>query len=241
MAATALAACSAPATPCRQMQQRLQAGLAAGKVPAAGRGRCRTRQRLCIVPACARDAPLLLQAAVRLREPGRATASRQPSRVPPAAAEIPPPPAAAEVTLPEIVAARDAWAAAVSRRDLDAVCKMYDPSGSRLLGTLDVDATGIRASASCIRTYFQGFLLERHVSILPLFCDGGDGADVMRLAPGVAAYAGYYSFRLVPTAGTTCVAHAKFTFVYRRVADGRLLIALHNSGLTPVGIRSAEL
>jgi hypothetical protein len=62
------------------------------------------------------------------------------------------------------------------------------------------------------------------------------------LGPGVAAYSGYYAFRLVPTAAPPCVAHAKFTFVYRRSSeDGRLLIALHNSGLTPVGIMEAAL
>ena len=166
---------------------------------------------------------------MRLREPDRDTASRRPSRVPPAAADI---------SLLDIVAARDAWAAAVSRRDLDAVCKLYDDAGSRLLGTLDVESTGIRASASSIRSYFRGFLLERHSSITPLFCDGGDGAGALRLSPGVVAYSGDYSFSLVPTAGQPCVAHAKFTFVYRRATDGRLLVALHNSGLTPLGIRS---
>ena len=146
-------------------------------------------------------------------------------------------PGFADISLAEIVAARDAWAAAVSRRDLDAVCALYDPCGSRLLGTLDVESTGIRASASSIRSYFRGFLLERHRSIMPVFCDGGEGRGLLRLSPGVAAYSGYYSFSLVPIAGQPCVAHAKFTFVFRRASRGPgLLIALHNSGLTPAGI-----
>lgn len=148
----------------------------------------------------------------------------------------------AEITHSEVIAARDAWADAVSRRDLEAVCALYDPDGARLLGTLDVDETGVRASARSIRAYFTGFLRERHVSIAPLFCDAGDGAGLLRLGPGVAAYSGYYAFRLVPVAAPPCVAHAKFTFVYRRSGDdGRLLIALHNSGLTPVGIMKAAL
>jgi hypothetical protein len=168
---------------------------------------------------------------------GRSTTSRQTSRIPPAADEGSRPDIA-EISLREIVAARDAWAAAVSRRDLDAVCALYDPSGSRLLGTLDVESTGIRASASSIRSYFRGFLLERHRAITPLFCDGSDGQGVLRLSPGVVAYSGYYSFSLVPFVGQPCVAHAKFTFVYRRAPAGAsgLLIALHNSGLTPAGI-----
>jgi hypothetical protein len=196
--------------------------------------------------AAPREAPLLLQSAVRLREPRRpepaappsasaSPASQTVSRSQPAA-DI------ADITHAEVISARDAWADAVSRRDLEAVCALYDPDGARLLGTLDCEKTGVRASARSIRAYFTGFLRDRHVSIAPLFCDGGDGAGVLRLGPGVAAYSGYYAFRLVPTAAPPCVAHAKFTFVYRRSSeDGRLLIALHNSGLTPVGIMEAAL
>ena len=232
MTSNTLASLTMPTTRGTHLHLRRQAAVSRRSV--AG---CRPRRSAC-AHCLSREAPLLLQAAVRLREPGsdvaspdRNTASRHKSRrVPPAAAEI---------TLPDIVAARDAWAAAVSRRDLEAVCQLYDGCGSRLLGTLDVESTGIRASASSIRSYFRGFLLERHSSITPLFCDGGDGAGVLRLSPGVVAYSGYYSFNLVPAAGQPCVAHAKFTFVYRRAAtDGRVLIALHNSGLTPLGIRS---
>jgi len=206
--------------------------------PFNGRGRA--------AAATARDAPLRLQFAVRPREPRRAEAATQPwaTASPPRSdsrtrAVAGP---ASEVTVAEVVAARTAWADAVSRRDLDAVCSLYDCRGARLLGTLDCHETGIRATACSIQDYFRGFLLERHVSVAPLFCDAGDdlGSDVLSLGPGVAAYSGYYAFRLQPAGAPPCVAHAKFTFVFRRSAkDGRLLIRLHNSGLTPAGVTPA--
>ena len=231
MASSSLATFVVPTSQCRSAHH-----LRRPPPSRAGRACCLAREP----PACVRDAPLLLQAAVRLPESvpalDRSTASRRPSRVLPVADETSRP-EFADISLAEVVAARDAWAAAVSRRDLDAVCALYDPRGSRLLGTLDVESTGIRASASSIRSYFRGFLLERHRSITPVFCDGGEGQGVLRLSPGVAAYSGYYSFSLVPITGLPCVAHAKFTFVFRRATHGPgLLIALHNSGLTPAGI-----
>jgi hypothetical protein len=137
---------------------------------------------------------------------------------------------------------------------------LYDATHSRLLGTLDTAETDVRCSGAAIREYFTSFLRERSLAVQPLFCDapgaplaplpplGSSCAEalcapppvgaVQRLGAGVAAYSGYYCFRLLrPGEAAPVLACAKFTFVYaREPAAGALRILLHNSGLTPAGV-----
>jgi len=49
------------------------------------------------------------------------------------------------------------------------------------------------------------------------------------------AYSGYYRFGLSKD-GKNKIANAKFTYIYKRDAEGQLKIVLHNSGFTPAGI-----
>lgn len=129
--------------------------------------------------------------------------------------------------------ARDAWITAVEARDIDAVVALYDPDGGRLLGTLDDAQTPPRSNHARIRDYFEMFLANDAVEAR--FPAQVFEKDVQRMGPDHIAYHGYYSFRLEKD-GQARIAHAKFTYLYRRTEDDRLLILAHNSGLTPHGI-----
>merc|ERR1711907_221012 len=127
---------------------------------------------------------------------------------------------AAPVTVQEVEAARDAWIAAVKKGSVDETVGCYDPDAGKLLGTVDLD--GVRTGKDKIREYFVGFLATN-----------AEG-DIQQLGDGTVAYSGYYTFDL-GKGSTNKVANAKFTYIYRRGADGKLKILLHNSGFTPAG------
>merc|ERR1711907_489936 len=126
---------------------------------------------------------------------------------------------AAPVTVQEVEAARDAWIAAVKKGSVDETVGCYDPDAGKLLGTVDLD--GVRTGKDKIMEYFVGFLETNYDTEVPNF-------------PATIAYSGYYPFDL-GKGSTNKVANAKFTYIYRRGADGKLKILLHNSGFTPAG------
>lgn len=139
----------------------------------------------------------------------------------------------ATVTPREAQTARDAWKAAVEALDVGRTVSLYDPERGWLLGTLDTGDTTPRQSPARIRDYFESFLDKD--GLRATFHDPVADENLQQLGPGHAAHSGYYEFALTKD-GQTVVARATYTYVYRRAADGRLLILTHNSGLTPEGI-----
>lgn len=137
------------------------------------------------------------------------------------------------ITPEDVKHARDTWRAAVEARDVGAVLALYAGDG-RLLGTLDTADTDRRQRSYRIRDYFEQFLDREEIRVE--FRRTVTSEDVVALGPGLAAYVGYYDF-VLRGGGIEEVAKAKFTFVYRRGEDGRLEILIHNSGLTPEGVR----
>ena len=108
---------------------------------------------------------------------------------------------------------------------------MYAP-GARLLGTLDTER--VRVDEASVQRYFTFFLRQSADTIAPSFPEPShDGLQL--LAPDVAAYSGYYQFKM-SKAGVRRVANAKFTFVFQREESGQLRILLQTSGLTPLGV-----
>ncbi len=136
------------------------------------------------------------------------------------------------ITIDDIRQARDAWVRAVERRNVDEVVALYDSQEAVLLGTVDTDEVGPRKGVECIRGYFKRFLANDEVRAL--FSSSVEEAHIEYYGDMYVAYSGYYAFTLVKDGGAR-VAHAKFTYVYKRVND-KLFIVLHNSGLTPRGI-----
>ena len=125
-----------------------------------------------------------------------------------------------------------AWANAVQRLSVDDVVELYDEQDGTLLGTVDTANDGVRSSPETIRTYFNGFLDKDGINAqFPEF----NAEDVIVLSPTVAVYNGYYAFEL-KKGGTTNVANAKFTFLYRKNDKGQWKIIVHNSGFTPEGL-----
>merc|ERR1711907_213385 len=139
---------------------------------------------------------------------------------------------AAPVTVQEVEAARDAWIAAVKKGSVDETVGCYDPDAGKLLGTVDLD--GVRTGKDKIREYFVGFLETNYDTVVPNFPATIAEDDIQQLGDGTVAYSGYYTFDL-GKGSTNKVANAKFTYIYRRGADGKLKILLHNSGFTPAG------
>ena len=166
------------------------------------------------------------------------------------------------ITVKDVKDARQAWCDAVRSRDTEAVTALYEP-GAELLGTFDTSSAGIRRKGTGkVREYFDHFLSCEE--LIPTFhdevCSGHSvpssqvthsvflecqvcEKDLVRAGPAVV-HSGFYDFALVQ-AGEKFVAHAKFTFVYRRPesaghAKQQLLIAVHNSGLTPQGSDDEE-
>jgi hypothetical protein len=124
------------------------------------------------------------------------------------------------------------WTRNAAARDIDGTTALYDPSGGRLVGTVD-EATSIRRNTpEAIREYFVHFLggHELVTPNLPKF----DADDVIFLAEDVASYSGYYYFVLVKN-GQPKKVHAKFTYIFRKT-QGAVLIMTHNSGITPTGV-----
>jgi hypothetical protein len=143
-------------------------------------------------------------------------------------AAAPPPVSVAEVT-----AARDAWIAAVQALDVEATTKLYDTDNVRLLGTVDTEDNKLRNNHGLIHEYFEHFLSnDRIVAKFPDVTDD----NIIQLGPNHVIYSDYYTFELTKD-GKTRVAKAKFSYVYRRkTGHPGLLIATHNSGITPEGI-----
>ena len=93
---------------------------------------------------------------------------------------------------------------------------------------------GVRTGKDKIREYFVGFLETNYDTVVPNFPATIAEGDIQQLGDGTVAYSGYYTFDL-GKGSTKKVANAKFTYIYRRGADGKLKILLHNSGFTPAG------
>ena len=92
----------------------------------------------------------------------------------------------------------------------------------------------MRTGKDKIREYFVGFLETNYDTVVPNFPATIAEGDIQQLGDGTVAYSGYYTFDL-GKGSTNKVANAKFTYIYRRSADGKLKILLHNSGFTPAG------
>lgn len=137
------------------------------------------------------------------------------------------------VTVEEVKVARRAWRQAVESRDVDRVLALYAHDG-RLLGTLDDGGTPRRQNRQRIREYFETFVARDAIRVQ--FRQTVTADDIVLVGPGHAVYSGYYDFAFLE-GGVPRTAEATFTFVYRREPDGRLRILVHNSGLTPAGIR----
>jgi len=141
----------------------------------------------------------------------------------------PPPP----ITVAEVTAARDAWVQAVQNLDVDATTKLYDTDNVRLLGTVDTEDNKLRNNHALIHEYFVHFLSnDKIVAKFPEVTDD----NIIQLGPNHVIFSDYYTFELTKD-GKTRMAKAKFSYVYRRKAGHQgLLIATHNSGITPEGI-----
>jgi uncharacterized membrane protein YoaK (UPF0700 family) len=136
------------------------------------------------------------------------------------------------ICLADVEAAIKEWTRNAAARDIDGTTALYDPSGGRLLGTVD-EATNIRRNTpEAIREYFVRFLggHERVTPNFPKF----DADDVIFLAEDVASYSGYYYFVLVKN-GQPKKVHAKFTYIFRKT-QGVVLIVTHHSSITPTGV-----
>jgi len=141
----------------------------------------------------------------------------------------PPPP----ISVDEVSAARDAWIQAVEARDVHAVVALYDTENVRLLGTVDTEDNKLRNNHHLIEEYFHHFLSnDRLVAKFPEVTED----NIIQLGPNHVIFSDYYTFELTKD-GKTRMAKAKFSYVYRRKAGVQgLLIATHNSGITPEGI-----
>jgi len=141
----------------------------------------------------------------------------------------PPPP----ISVEEVSAARDAWVNAVQQLDVDGTTQLYDTENVRLLGTVDTEDNKLRNNHALIHEYFVHFLSnDRIVAKFPEVTDD----NIIQLGPNHVIFSDYYTFELTKH-GKTRMAKAKFSYVYRRKTGHQgLLIATHNSGITPEGI-----
>lgn len=141
----------------------------------------------------------------------------------------PPPP----ISVEEVTAARDAWVQAVEARDVHATVRLYDTDNVRLLGTVDTEDNKLRNNHHLIEEYFHHFLSNEMIKAK--FPDVTED-NIIQLGPNHVIFSDYYTFELTKD-GKTRMAKAKFSYVYRRKAGVQgLLIATHNSGITPEGI-----
>jgi hypothetical protein len=141
----------------------------------------------------------------------------------------PPPP----ISVDEVTAARDAWVQAVEARDVHATVSLYDTENVRLLGTVDTEDNKLRNNHHLIEEYFHHFLSNDMIKAkFPEVTED----NIIQLGPNHVIFSDYYTFELTKD-GKTRMAKAKFSYVYRRKAGVQgLLIATHNSGITPEGI-----
>jgi len=123
------------------------------------------------------------------------------------------------VPTPDEIARRfDAWDAALSSGDPDAVVALYALDAVLLPTFSDT----VRTTEEGRRDYFAGFLLRRPRARI---VEGH-----ARAFGDVAVHSGIYAF--VFGAGPEREARARFTFVYRRI-DGRWWIVEHHSSAMP--------
>jgi len=142
-------------------------------------------------------------------------------------------PAPPPISVAEVTAARDAWIAAVQALDVEATTKLYDTDNVRLLGTVDTEDNKLRNNHGMIKEYFEHFLSND--AIVAKFPDVTED-NIIQLGPNHVIFSDYYTFELTKH-GKTRMAKAKFSYVYRRKqGHPGLLIATHNSGITPEGI-----
>eukprot|EP00277_Geminigera_cryophila_P032898 CAMPEP_0173122580 /NCGR_PEP_ID=MMETSP1102-20130122/54273_1 /TAXON_ID=49646 /ORGANISM="Geminigera sp., Strain Caron Lab Isolate" /LENGTH=399 /DNA_ID=CAMNT_0014030019 /DNA_START=30 /DNA_END=1229 /DNA_ORIENTATION=+ len=141
----------------------------------------------------------------------------------------PPPP----ISVEEVAAARDAWINSVQQLDVDATTLLYDTENVRLLGTVDTEDNKLRNNHALIHEYFTHFLSnDKIVAKFPEVTED----NIIQLGPNHVIFSDYYTFELTKH-GKTRMAKAKFSYVYRRKTGHQgLLIATHNSGITPEGI-----
>jgi len=132
-----------------------------------------------------------------------------------------------------VTAARDAWVNSVQQLDVDATTQLYDTENVRLLGTVDTEDNKLRNNHALIHEYFTHFLSnDKIVAKFPEVTED----NIIQLGPNHVIFSDYYTFELTKH-GKTRMAKAKFSYVYRRKTGHQgLLIATHNSGITPEGI-----
>ncbi len=109
------------------------------------------------------------------------------------------------------------WKSALESRKPDMIASLY-AENALLVPTL---SNRIRHNRAEIRDYFVEFLQTKTVAEIkhPYTHIYGD----------IATTSGFYSFTFSPEKGDPLVVDARFTFVYRHLADGWLIVEHHSS------------
>ena len=140
------------------------------------------------------------------------------------------------ISLDKVREARDMWIKAVESRSVAEMVALYDETGV-LLGTVDDEENDMRNNKESIAEYFTAFL-DRD-EIMTSFPDVTE-ENIIRLGQNHVIYSGYYTFFLTKDDIITEV-KAKFSYVYvRKPGVPHLLITTHNSGITPMGVKTYE-
>jgi uncharacterized protein (TIGR02246 family) len=144
------------------------------------------------------------------------------------------------ITVKDVREARDKWIRAVERLSVPETVALYDiwtDNNAALLGTVDDEGDSIRNTRETIIEYFTGFLNKDE--IMAIFPDVTE-ENIIRLGQNHVIYSGYYTFFLTKNDIITEV-KAKFSYVYvRKPGVPHLLITTHNSGITPMGVKTYE-
>lgn len=117
---------------------------------------------------------------------------------------------------PEILAEFDRWNAALQLQDPQSVAALYAPDAI-LLPTVSNE---VRHNHAEIAEYFERFLLKRP--------EGRLSESNVRIFGDMAINSGTYVFTLT-IARKKVEVRARFTFVYRKYADGWQIIEHHSS------------
>ena len=132
------------------------------------------------------------------------------------------------------------WIKAVEKLSVPETVALYDiwtDNNAALLGTVDDEGDSIRNTRETIIEYFTGFLNKDE--IMAIFPDVTE-ENIIRLGQNHVIYSGYYTFFLTKDDIITEV-KAKFSYVYvRKPGVPHLLITTHNSGITPMGVKTYE-
>lgn len=121
---------------------------------------------------------------------------------------------------PQIAALFDQWNSSLAAGDPEKVAENYAPDAI-LIPTV---SNKIRHDKHEIADYFEHFL--------PLKPKGVIVESNIRVFGDIAINSGAYDFT-VEKEGKSAVVKARFTFVYRRGADGKWLIVEHHSSAMP--------